>query len=141
MLSKAETISKFITPVTAFQQIGKLQKVLLKSAVTSSNDSLAAVRLLALLNDSDVSALLLDVIYPMSLSDISQSLRSQLSPLQTLIDSVEPYRKAIRLAVSESKDILPSATVEVLEEYDTNGSPLDQIAIVILIIMAATLKE
>lgn len=140
MLNKSETIAAFITPVTEYGQTGKLQRIMLKQAVVATNDSLAAVRLLALLNDTDISALLMDLVYPMTLGELSTSQRESLTVLQTFIDRMAPYHNSIRLSISESKDFLPLATVEALEEYDTDGSPIDQIATSILVIMAANLQ-
>ena len=140
MLSASEAIAKFIVPVTAHRAIGILQKVLLRSSITTPpNDTLSATNILALFGNTDIFTLVYKAIEKVTLVELTDFQLSQLSSLQSILESLQSYEDTIRIAVDESKKIVPLQSTELLKHYNSEGFPFERFGVATFIIMAATL--
>lgn len=140
MITASQAAAKYILPITKYVNLGKLQKILLRIAVTSENDMIAATRLLSLLAETEVNALLLNSVQPSTTSNFNESQKSILNSLQNLLEGFRPLQNTVRTALGESKDFLPKFTVDALREYNTVGAPLERLAVVSFMILTANLQ-
>jgi hypothetical protein len=143
VLTSSETVAAFIQPIIDqdLATLRSLQKFLLKVSVTTVNDSLAGTRLLSLLTDTDLFALLLDSTYPVTLKDLTGPQLSQIVSLQILLQQVAPLSDTFRIALNETKKYLPKFTTDFINEYNTIESPLEQVTTTVFMILTANLQE
>lgn len=142
MLTSSETVNAFIQPITDpdLAIIRSLQKFLLKVSVTTVNDSLGGTRLLSLLTDTDLFALLLDSTYPVTLIDLTEPQLAQIVSLQILLQQVAPLSDTFRIALNEAKKYLPKFTTDFINEYNTISAPLEQVTTTVFMILTANLQ-
>lgn len=142
MLTQDEAIAKFITPVTTYNAIGKLQKTLLRSAVTvPPNDTLSATNILALFGKTDIYSLMHTAITKVTLKELTTFQLGQLSELGVILLELQPFEDTIRRALEESRKFLPIQSVNILKEYNSEGYPFERYGVTAFIIMAATLQD
>ena len=143
MLTSSETVNVFIQPITDpdLATLRSLQRFLLKVSVTTVNDALAGTRLLALLTDTDLFALMLDSTYPVTITDLTESQLAEIVSLQILLQQVAPLSDTFRIALNEAKKYLPKYTTDFINEYNTIEAPLEQVTTTVFMILTANLQE
>lgn len=141
MLDLSDATDKFIQPVSGYLNVGRLQKALLKNAADTGETFLAAVRCLALLFDTDLAALISGSIEPVSVKQVAEADLPKLAAVHTLVQRMRALFLNVSMAIDEAIDYLPQHTIAVLREYNTAGSPVDRVAVAVLLIMAANLQE
>jgi hypothetical protein len=139
-LTSSQTIATFVMPITKYKNIALLQKALLKSAVTTGSQSLAATRLISLLFDLDLKALLLEAVTPIDFSNPTLATQALVAPVQDLVTKMGAYKEYVRFAIEEARDFLPPPTVDLLNDYNTAGSPIYQVGVSILLVLATNLQ-
>jgi len=139
-LTSSETIAAFLVPITVYPNIGRLQQALLKFAVTTGSPSLAAGRLVALLFDLDLSALFLQSVTPVDFSGATPAVLATVTSVQELLAGMAQYNNYVQFAIEEARAFLPTETVEILNNYNTDGSPVYRAGVAILLVLAANLQ-
>ena len=140
-LSAFATVARFLQPVTAYQNIGVLQKVLIKAGSPTGNTQLSATRCLALLFELDISSLLMTSVTRIELVNPTPLVLAGMSTVQNLGEIVSKYESTILLALTESKKFLPAPTVDLLAEYASGGSPSYRVGVSALMILTANLQD
>lgn len=140
-LSTSESAAAFIVPITKYKHIGVIQREFLKRAVVTPNDSLSATRLLALMFDTHLGSLMGEAIDKVVMENLTQTQLDEIVSLQNLFDQVSPFETILRSAVNESEKFLPPPTVDVLRDYNTDGSPLERLGVGSFVIMATNLQD
>lgn len=143
LLSQSQTVARFIIPIvdSDLLNLGSLQRFLLKAAVVTPNDSLAATRLLALLTDTDIYALMLESTFPVTISVLNDAQKAELISLQELLNQFEPFDDAVRIALREAKKFLPKFTTDFINNYNTLGAPLERLTTTVFMILTANLQD
>jgi len=139
-LSPSESTSLFTVPITKYRNIGIMQRELLKRAVTTPNDTLAATRLLSFVYDTDLSSLFEFSLEDVRLGTLTESELLEITSAQELFSQMEPFETIIRSAVNEGKKFLPPPTSDIIQDYNTDGSPLERVAVAVFLIMATNLQ-
>ena len=138
MRTASEAVLAFQTTIVKYPALAEIQKALLDESVTNGNDSLAATRVLSLMGDTDIQSLVYRAAEKVVMVDSNQS---NVRDLEALLDRFKPYAATLRVAIGESKKFLPAPTVDVLIEYDTDGAPLERLAVGAFMVLAANLQE
>ena len=125
------------TPLTTFHNGLVIQKVLLPLASTVTN-LIAAERLLAILEGTELRALFLALYPEMKLTPANTTNVNSVSSIQV---GILPYRKIIIRAINELSDNLPSETLDLLKDYLIKESPVYFIAVSVFTITAMVLVE
>lgn len=142
MKTALETINTFVIPVEPYPQIAKIQKALLRIIVTHPPcDPLAAARLLSIFVDSDLKPLFLSTVTFQRLPEMDATQLQAVTDLQEVIKQFQSFSATLKIAISESRQFLPSYTVDLLEKYSTAGAPLERLNTATFIVLAANLQE
>ena len=139
-LSPSEAVSKFSIPITAYKHIGTVQREFIKRSVNTGNVSLASTRLLSLMYDTHVGSLMDDAISKIEIGILSDSQLVDVVSVNDLFIELNPFANTIRSAVNEAAKFLPEPTVELLREYNTEGAPLERLAVGVFLVMATNLQ-
>ena len=140
-LSSVTTIARFLQPVTAYPNIGVLQRVLIKSGSPTGNTQLAVTRCLALLFDLDIAALLMTSVTRITVTNFTPEVLAGMATVQTLGETVSRYESTILLALTESKKFLPAPTVDLLASYAGGGSPSYRAGVSTFMVLTANLQD
>jgi len=141
MTTAVEAITLFQQPITQYKAIGVVQKFLLRKAVTNGNQALAAMRLLAIFGDTDLEPLFLKSLDVVTLGTLSDDQWADLTTLQDLLASFKAFETTVNVALAEAKAFLPDITIDVLNEYNHGGAPIERLGVSIFLVMTANLQE
>jgi len=141
MTTATEAINLFQVPVTAYRAIGAIQSFLLRKAVTNGNPTLAATRLLSIFGDTDLEPLFLKSVDVVSLGTLTDGQWANFTTLQDLLASFSALESTVGVALNESKDFLPNFTIDVLNEYNQGGAPIERLGVSVFLVMTANLQE
>ena len=125
------------TPITTFKNGAVIQKLLL-GACALGDETLAAKRALALLENVELRAMFL-LMYP-NVSLTSEELDNS-EELISVKDVLTPYIKIAQRAISELEVNLPLETVALLKDYFVKESPIHFVTVNIFVVVTMTLIE
>jgi hypothetical protein len=138
MLTVQQTVQLFQVPVkSSLVNVGRIQKALLRLGSTNEDQALASLRCLSILYTRDIAPLLLGSVDQKIALDI---MTPGVTPAMELISGFEPYAQTLSLAVEEARGFLPSPTADILNDYNTQGSPVDRLGVATLVVLAANLQ-
>jgi hypothetical protein len=141
-LNVTDTIAAFLQPVPSLQypNTAIMQKALLKAAVTTGSQSLAAIRLLSLLFDLDISALFLKLVTPPDFSAPDAATLAATTSVSAIVNQMDPYQNIIRLSVGEAQKAFPAPTISILNDYNNESSPIYRVGVSIFVILGLNLQ-
>jgi hypothetical protein len=127
----------FQTHLTGYKHGLVIQKALL-SASADNDDALAARRCLSLLESTELRSILLALYpeYKISSTDLNNS-----NSISEIANTLAPFIKTTKRAITELEATFPLETVDLLRDYLVKESPRYYIAVNIFIVVSMILIE